>query len=370
MEKKVCVLTTVHQPFDPRIYHKEICSLRNAGYQVVLIAPGERSLIDKNFELIPFKRQSSLFKRVFISHPQILLRAIKTKSKVYHFHDPELIFIGLILKILGKKVIYDVHEDYEKAILSKSYIKPSLRSIVAFIFNIFEKNFSRFFDAIIAATDEIEKNFSPYNQNTVLVRNLPWKKDFKAKTPTAGNQKNFKLIYIGSLTRIRGIKDIVEVLDLLSEDVTLMLAGRFYSEEFKKEVMSLAGFKKVKYLGQIPSEEVIPLLSSADVGLIPLYPEPQYLKALPTKLFEYMAAGLPQIVFNIPLCAKIINEGGFGLVVEPKNIKELAQAIKTLKDNPELRKEMGKRGREAFLKTYNFEREEKTLLKLYEHLTA
>jgi glycosyltransferase involved in cell wall biosynthesis len=369
MDKKVCIMTTVHQPFDTRIHHKEIRSLTKAGYQVTLIAPGKESPKQKNFLLLPVKKEKSLIKRAFFVHPRVFLLALQSKSRVYHFHDPELIFMGLILKILGKKVIYDVHEDYEKAILSKPYLKPAFRKIISFFFSFFERNLSRFFDAIIAAGDDIEPKFRLINKKTVLVRNYPWKEDFKVPISEKKNEKTFQLIYIGSLTRARGIKEIVEVLDLLPEDVTLILAGRFYSEEFKKEVMSLPAFKKVNYLGQIPLKEAIPLLFSADVGLIPLHPEPNYLKALPTKLFEYMAAGLPQIVFDLPNCSKIIKEGGFGLVVEPGNLEELAQAVKTLKDHPEIRKEMGKKGREAFLKTYNFEKEEETLLKLYQELT-
>lgn len=370
MKKEVCVLTTVHSPFDTRIHHKEIQSLLKAGYKITLIAPADKGFTEGNFKLVPLKKHSSVLKRFFLSNFQPLRFALKLKSDVYHFHDPELIFVGLTLKMLGKKVIYDVHEDYELAILSKPYLKPPIRKSISFIFNLLEKNLSRSFDAIITATDEIKPKFFPYNRRTVLVRNYPWIKDFKdVKLKANGGAKLFKLIYIGSLTPMRGIKEIVQALEMLPDDVTLVLAGKFYSKEFEKEVLSLPAFKKVNYLGQIPLEKVTPLLYSADVGLVPFYPEPNHLQALPTKLFEYMAAGLPLIVSNIPNCEKLVKKGSFGLVVNPKSPEEIAEAVKTLKDQPELRKEMGERGRKVFLSKYNFEQEEKVLLNLYESLT-
>lgn len=369
MDKKVCIITTVHQPFDTRIYHKEIRSLTKAGYQVTLIAPGKESLKQKNFLLLPVKKEKSFIKRAFFVHPQVFLLALKSKSQIYHFHDPELIFIGFILKMLGKKVIYDVHEDNKKAILSKSYLNRRLRKAISLVFNLVEKNLSRFYDAIITVNEEIERKFLHYNKKVYLIKNYPWKNDFILNSSTKERQKGFNLIYIGSLTKIRGAKDIVKVLDLLPNDVFLTIIGRFYSEKFKEEVMSLPGFKKVKYLGEIPLKEALIHLFSADAGLIPIYPEPQYLTAIPTKLFEYMAAGLPVIAFNTPECAKIIEKVGFGLIVKPGNLEELARAVQILKNNPEMRKEMGKKAREAFLKNYNFEKEEENLLKLYEELT-
>ncbi len=369
MKQKVCVLTTVHSPFDMRIYHKEIHSLLKAGYQITLVAPTEKGLTKKNFKLVPLMKHSSVLKRIFLSNFQPLSLALKSKSDVYHFHDPELIFVGLTLKVLGKKVIYDVHEDYETAILSKTYLKPPIRKVVSFIFNLFEKNLSRFFDAIIVPSENIKAKFCLYNPRTVLVRNYPWLKDFKdINFETNRESTSFKLIYVGSLTRIRGIKEIVQSLELLPDDVNLILAGKFHSKKFEKEILSLPAFKKVTYLGQIPPEKVGSLLSSANVGLVTLYPKSNYLEALPTKLFEYMAAGLPVIVSNFPEYKKMIKKGGFGLVVDPKKPEEIATAVKILKEQPELRKEMGKRGREAFLNKYNFELEEKKLLKLYQEL--
>ncbi|GAB6162897.1 hypothetical protein JCM12298_20570 [Desulfothermus naphthae] len=98
--------------------------------------------------------------------------ALKEKADVYHFHDPELIPIGLILSLFGKKVIYDVHEDVPKQILIKDWIKSnSVRKFVSLFFKGFENLTCIFFSQIVAATPDIAKKFPA--QKTITIRNFP-----------------------------------------------------------------------------------------------------------------------------------------------------------------------------------------------------
>ncbi|TEU17385.1 MAG: hypothetical protein E3J21_08470 [Anaerolineales bacterium] len=108
---KVCVMTSVHPPFDPRIFHKEAQTLVQAGYEVVLIAPHDKESENVDgVHIIGLPRYKRRFYRP-LNWWRILRVALRQKADVYHFHDPELLPIGLWLQWwTGKPVVYDVHE--------------------------------------------------------------------------------------------------------------------------------------------------------------------------------------------------------------------------------------------------------------------
>jgi len=298
--------------------------------------------------------------------------ARKQKADMYHFHDPELIIIGMMLKMFTRgKVIYDVHEDYPKAILLKTWLPAFTRKLMSKAFNIFEKFVSKHFDYVVTATGDIEDNFR--FSRTITVKNYPIL-DFDVKSLERSNihkDNTCTLIYAGGITEERGIKEIVQSLEFLGSEqkVTLKLIGKFSSKKFEKEVRNLREFKnKVEFLGWQPMDEVYKNLIQADIGLVCLHPLPRYKVSLPIKLFEYMSMGLPVIASNFPLWKEIIEKNACGLTVDPLKPAEIAKAVKYLLENPVERERMSKNAKIAFLERYNWGREEKKLLSIYEKL--
>lgn len=172
MKKRICHITTVHSANDTRIYIKECQSLSQAGYEVFLVAP-ETSMASLNgpvrIEFIPKEHNRLL--RLIRGQWHAFRKALKTKALIYHFHDPELIFMGLILKFMGKKVIYDVHEDLPRQILTKHWLPCWSRKVIAFISESAEWMGTRFFDGIVTVTPLIQKRFPSHK--TILVQNFP-----------------------------------------------------------------------------------------------------------------------------------------------------------------------------------------------------
>jgi len=369
--KKVCILTTVHPALDVRIFHKEAKTLASAGYNVTLIAQHDKEEIVEGIKIIPLPKPKNRLERFLKLDYLLLKKAFEQKADIYHFHDPELVSIGILLKLFRKKVIYDVHEDYEAKMLNKDWIPRFLRKSIAIGFGAFEKLFSKIFDYIIVADNVIYPKFRHFLINKmVIVRNFPPIHNFKQEK-NKGKNKTFVCIYAGGLSENRGLFKMVEALKYINSSIELFLLGGFENKEDLNELKGLEEFKRVKYFGQKSWHEVMKFLAVSDAGLNLLQPVPAYLYAGENtiKIFEYMMMGLPVISSDFPNLRKIIEEAKCGICVDPANSKEIAKAIEYLTEHPDEARKMGENGRKAVLEKYNWENESKKLLKVYEELS-
>src|SRR5690554_3414713 len=106
---RVCHITSVHIAYDTRIFLKECRSLAKAGYEVKLVAQHPKREMVDGIEIIPVNRTSKgRLSRILFFVWRVFFVAIKTKSQVYHFHDPELVPAGILMRLMGKKVIFDI----------------------------------------------------------------------------------------------------------------------------------------------------------------------------------------------------------------------------------------------------------------------
>jgi hypothetical protein len=106
------------------------------------------------------------------------------------------------------------------------------------------------------------------------------------------------------------------------------------------------------------------------VGLVILHPNINYVQSQPVKLFEYMAAGLPVIASDFPLWREIIDGAKCGLLVDPFDVKGIAEAITWLLEHPHEAELMGKRGQEAVYQKFNWNTEADKLIACYNELIS
>lgn len=362
---KICHLSPGHPISSTRIYYKECFSLFNAGYEVCLIALESQTCVPNGVEVISIPKPTHRWERFFLTTYAVYRIALQQRADYYHFHDPEFLPFALLLKLLGKKVIYDIHEDLPRLLLFRAWIPSSVLKLLCWAVEKFENFAARHFDALVCATDTIAKRFSALHKKVVVVRNYPVLANFDLHVVHQHfSGKNF--CYIGGISQARGTYEMV--LAAASAEVELLLAGPFEHEKLFSQTQQMPEWKRVEYLGVLNKEEVRKVLARSLAGLVLFLPAPNHINAIPNKMFEYMAAGLPIIASHFPLWNEIIQKYQCGISVNPHDVHEIAQAMKWVVEHPTEAKRMGENGREAVAKHCNWENESKALLTLYEGL--
>jgi glycosyltransferase involved in cell wall biosynthesis len=361
---KVCMLSSVHTADDIRIVEKEARSLSRAGHAVTVVArpPCPRDAGDIEFKLIDLPAVPR-WKRPWLIGRAAAAFARSTKADVVQFHDPELIPAALMLKGQGCKVIYDVHEDVPADIYSKTWIPSWMRPIVAMGAELVERSTARRFDAIVAATPAIAERFRGYGARVSVVRNTVRLSEFIE--PTVSTKRRRQAVYVGRTSFDRGLVEMVEA--CAAVQLPLVLAGSIGSEEADWLRKSSAN---VLYRGKLERSELATLLNESLVGLNLLLPEPNYLYSLPTKLFEYMAAGLGVITSDLPKSKEIVEAAGCGFSVRINDRRELTDRLSMLAADPQQAIGLGLAGRAAVSRDYNWEHDAAKLTNLYEELSS
>lgn len=361
MPVKVCILTSVHPPFDTRIFHKEAKSLVKAGYDVTLIAQHDKDEIVDGIRIVPLSKPKNRLERMTKTVWQTYRKALEIDADIYHFHDPELIPIGLLLKRHGKRVIYDVHEDVPRQNLSKSYIPAVFRKPISLMIGVLEGFSARRFDGVVTATPFINKRFLEVGANAVNVNNYPLSSELYIADDQWKNKKK-AVCYVGGIAGIRGAFEMVEAIG--KTKYRLLLAGDF-EVGLEDKLKQTLGWRQVEALGFVDRDGVRATIGRSMAGLVVLHPTINYIDALPVKMFEYMSAGIPVIASNFSLWREIVEGTGCGICVDPLNPEEIAEAIQFIVEHPAEAEQMGKNGCRAVEERYNWGREEKKLLGFY-----
>jgi glycosyltransferase involved in cell wall biosynthesis len=366
--RKITHLTSVHPRYDTRIFLKQCRFLARAGYDVSLVvADGKGDETKDGVKIFDVGPSKGRIDRMLNTTRRVFAKARELDAELCHLHDPELIPMGLVLKRMGKKVIFDSHEDVPRQLIGKPYLNMPAKKVLARGVSAFEKFACKRFDAVIAATPFIRDKFLKINPNTVDINNFPMLGELATdQIDWAGKQS--QACYVGGIGRIRGIIQVVQAMGLVQSGARLQLAGRFGSHSDEQEAHALTGWQRVDALDFIGREEVRALLSRCVGGLVTFLPSPNHIDAQPNKMFEYMSAGVPVIASHFPLWREIVGGNDCGVCVDPLNPEEIAGAIDFLVSHPERAEEMGRNGQRAVWERYNWGNEEMKLLSLYKQI--
>lgn len=362
-------ITTVHSPFDNRIFHRECKTLAEAGYDVVLVAAHERDETVDGIRICAFARPQGRWARMSLGVWRALRTALRQRGRIYHFHDPEFIPAALFLRLLGKCVIYDIHEDNSTALLEREYLPRTVRALVARALSLLERAAARPFQQVLAERYYAER--FPRGRAVLNYARLPAVDDDQlAQRPQLGHAR---LLYTGNVKAFRGALHHVRILHQLPE-AEVFLVGRC-DPSLAGELEQLAASHRQRLhldgVGHFVAHERIVdyyLRERWTAGLA-IFPAGRHtLRKELTKIFEYMAYGLPIVCSDFPNLRRIVEENDCGFCVDPQDEARIAEAVRYLAEHPDEAQRMGENGRRAARAHYHWATQAEHLLQLYERL--
>lgn len=366
----ICFVSTVHDPFDSRVFFKLARSLARAGYAVTLLAPdAPGSSVDRvRLRPLPRKPPARAAWRRWFRLLGVWKQARAQRADLYVIYDPEMTLVGLLLKLGGRKVLYDVHEHVPYQILDKEWIPAALRRPVAWLVDRYERLAVRAFDAVTPAFEQIAERFPHVRHKMTIIRNVPEPARWLPADPaTPAPDGAIIAVYSGSVQPDRCVLECVQAVNLLDPalKVHLWVIGPFKTEAYEADLRAAAG-ERVRLWGNVRHDEVPALLAQAHIGLMSLRPQRNSSVNWPIKLFEYMAAGLPIVMHDNPFWLDLA--GSSALPVNIEDPASIAAGIAVLAADGARRAEMGACGRARVQQKYDWADQEARLLAVVERL--
>ena len=369
--RRVVHVTSVHVPRDTRILYRECVALADDGWDVRLLASTATAFDHRGVRVVPLPVARSRLERMTLLPVRVFFAALAQKGEVYHFHDPELLPVALLLRMVGHRVIFDSHEDHVAAMQYRDYLGPITRSAASLAVSLVQRLVLPRLSALIAATPVIEGLLRNYHAKVALVQNFPPLSEFSAQTEEPhATFREPAVVYVGAISIERGLIQMVTAVAEVAErrPCRLLLGGTFSDQTLRHELEASAAWRHVEYVGQLDRDAVYALFARASAGLIVLEPNANYLVSYPTKMFEYMGAGLPVIASDFPIWRPFFERYSCGMLVDSADSSAIAKAIVELLEDPVRGAGMGERGRQAVRAEFNWELQRQSLLSLYHAL--
>ncbi len=285
-----------------------------------------------------------------------------------HCHDFDTLPVGLLWgKVHRRPVVYDAHEHYAR--LCQPRLQGLSGALLYRFIDIAERVSARAASAVVTVDNVLGSVYCRINRHVVIIGHYP-NRTFASETNPVFTRRDLTLTYIGRLSIDRGILIYVDLLRSLREQgipARLRLVGVFTSakEEHSFHNHSNGLEDNIDIINWVHYKHIFMLLRDSDIGLAILKPEPRYVVALPVKLFEYMAAGLPVVASNFLPIAEVFKDTHCGLLVDPLAPGAALSQIRYWWENPKEARLAGENGRRAILQKYNWESLIGQLDKLY-----
>jgi glycosyltransferase involved in cell wall biosynthesis len=374
---RICMLLHKGVAHDTRV-RREAAALAAAGHEVTVVhlpPPGtEAEPGGLPFGLVPAtlrhgRRRLPHAARLGAEATRLALRAASLRPDAVHAHDAAMLLPGLLAaRRSGARLVYDSHE------LARGVPYRS-RPWAAVVAGAERLGVPRA-DAVIAVSDGIAGRLGEsyrLRRPPTVVRNLPdLPPPGAARVPDLRRELGIDdaqlVLHQGAVAAGRGCETLLRALDLLPEAHLLYLGAEGpYAEHLRAIAAERGVGARTHLLGPVPPQALLSHTAQADVGASLLEDNCEnHRLALPNKLFEYVAAGLPVVVADLPEAAKLVRERGIGWCADPADPGSVAAALREAlarRADAGLGERLARAAAEL-----SWEREKQRLLAVYEEL--
>ncbi len=256
----------------------------------------------------------------------------------------------LVSRLRGKKLIYDSHEYFSE--LPELQDRPFAKRVWTYL----QDHLIRKADVVITVSGSIVDAYRErYGVEAILVRNMPFR---PVDQMTLREVVETPVIYYqGALNVGRGLEEAIRALEYLPGYRMIIVGRGSHEDAIREEVRSLGLEDRVTFTGMLPFEALADEARKAHLGLCLMTKEAlNHYYALPNRLFDYPALGLPVVASAFPDISEIVEKYQTGLLVDDLQPEKLAAAIKEVCENSELRK-LWKTSLPAAAEMLNWEKE-------------
>lgn len=316
MSRHVTVVTSVHQPDDPRIRYKTVETLRSHGWRVTYVCPqpGPTDTNGVDVTTLGGGRITRLVRAARIMWT--------SKSDVVVIHDPELLIPALPLAVAKRstRFVLDLHENLPLQLRTRAATPAWLRTATSSM----SRLVLRWAERAMAVTLAEPGYATLFRSDPPAFENYPMTDRLPRRTLDAHG-----VVYVGDITEARGASLLVEAVGRL-DGVRLTMIGRC-SQPLAQRLVEAADRASIPFelTGFLPYDEAWSLASRSLIGVSPILDAPNYRNSLPTKLIEYRAVGLTVVASDLPGSVPFA-EGAGCTLVPPGDAGLLASAIASL----------------------------------------
>lgn len=387
---RICMIVQQVYDQDARVMQYTEALLKAGARVDVISVPGSRSLpVERGNGLqvytIPLSHSSQtllayLFeylRAMWFFSTRLFFLHLKHHYDLIHVHNmPDfLVFAAFIPRLLGAKLILDIHDpmpEFYQAKFEKSAGHP-----LVYLMVFQEKISAAFAHAVLTANPTFKENLVkrgiPAHKITVT-QNLPDRTVFdRQKYPRQTDfQKRFTLLYPGTVAPRYGLEVAIRSLPGLIPRIPMLRLRIIgddnpYTRWLKELATELQLADRVEFLSFVPRNQIPEELAAADVGIYPALPDPHMSIAMPGKVLEYAIMGLPTITSRLPVLEAVFPDDTVRYV-PPGQPEAFAAAVLDLYTHPEKIAALVHNADEKFVQVQSWEKERQKYFEVVQNL--
>jgi len=372
-KKKRAIVSVTNDLYTDNRVNKICLFLVEEGYDVILIGRLRKNSLPLAERIYKTKRMKLFFEKGPLFYASYNLRLffylLFQKTDVIVANDLDTLLANYMVKKFksSTKLVYDSHEYFTE--VPELVQRPKIQR---FWLRIEEAIFPKL-NTIYTVNESIANLYEEkYKKEVQVVRNISpsWNPtNYLSKSELGIPENKFVLILQGAGINVdRGAEEAVEAMRYLNDTVLLIVGDGDIVIDLKKYVKEYDLLEKVFFFGKRPYNEMMQFTHNADLGLtLDKATNLNYKFSLPNKVFDYIHAGTPILSTKLIEIERVVVRNKVGILIEELTVRNLVEAIESLRANKNLLVELKENCQKAAL-VENWDHEKKVLKEIYTNL--